>query len=268
MTTVTNAPVTPTLTMTALRRRPERVSRSRRRRLPGCSAGSSGATTGCDHLLRDRSRPPRPRRTCPTGHDNRRDGIADGRRNVEPERGLHPARATTLWWYAKFAGDAGDNPASSACGPLTGMASTTVKTGQTIYVHLDAHRRAAHGERRRPTTATATASLRASPVTFSSATPSVCTASGAVFTFIAEGTCTVNANQAGNGTYNPAPQVQQSVHRLQPDADEPDDRERQRHVAQGGRQRHDHRSSSTTRFSRAASARPGRSCRRRSPASP
>ena len=50
-------------------------------------------------------------------------------------------------------------------------------------------------------------------MTFTSATPSVCTSSGAngaTITFIAEGTCTVNANQAGNGTYNAAPQVQQT----------------------------------------------------------
>jgi hypothetical protein len=58
-------------------------------------------------------------------------------------------------------------------------------------------------------TATATASSGL-PVTFSSATPGVCTNNGAVFTFIAAGQCTVNADQAGNGTYNAAPQVQQS----------------------------------------------------------
>jgi hypothetical protein len=50
-------------------------------------------------------------------------------------------------------------------------------------------------------------------VAFSSATTAVCTSggtNGATFTFIAVGTCTVNANQAGNTNWNAATQVQQS----------------------------------------------------------
>ena len=47
-------------------------------------------------------------------------------------------------------------------------------------------------------------------VTFSSATPSVCTVSGTSVTFLAAGTCTVDANQAGNSTYAPATTVPQS----------------------------------------------------------
>jgi hypothetical protein len=56
-------------------------------------------------------------------------------------------------------------------------------------------------------TATATSGL---PVTFTSATPAVCTISGSTVTFIGTGTCTINANQAGNANFNAAPQVQQS----------------------------------------------------------
>jgi hypothetical protein len=47
-------------------------------------------------------------------------------------------------------------------------------------------------------------------VTLTSATPSVCTVSGLIVTFNAAGTCTIDANQAGNTTYSAAPQVQQS----------------------------------------------------------
>ncbi|NDI85202.1 fibronectin type III domain-containing protein [Undibacterium crateris] len=48
------------------------------------------------------------------------------------------------------------------------------------------------------------------PVTFSSTTTGVCTVSGSTLTFVTAGTCTINANQAGNGSYNAATQVQQS----------------------------------------------------------
>ena len=55
--------------------------------------------------------------------------------------------------------------------------------------------------------ATATSSLT---VSFSSATGAVCSVSGATATVLTAGTCTINANQAGNGSFNPAPQVNQS----------------------------------------------------------
>ncbi len=52
----------------------------------------------------------------------------------------------------------------------------------------------------------------ASPVTFSAdaASAGVCTVSGATVSFVGTGTCTIDANQAGNGSYQAAPQVQQS----------------------------------------------------------
>jgi hypothetical protein len=62
-------------------------------------------------------------------------------------------------------------------------------------------------------TAAATASSGLTPVTFSSGSTSVCTASGtngSVFTFVGAGTCIVDANQAGNANWNAAPQAQQS----------------------------------------------------------
>ena len=44
-------------------------------------------------------------------------------------------------------------------------------------------------------------------VTFSSATAPICTVSGTTLTPVAAGNCTINADQAGNGTYAPAPRV-------------------------------------------------------------
>ena len=49
------------------------------------------------------------------------------------------------------------------------------------------------------------------PVTFSSGSPDVCSVSGSTVTFSAPGTCVIDANQAGNGQYAPAPQAQQVI---------------------------------------------------------
>ena len=50
------------------------------------------------------------------------------------------------------------------------------------------------------------------PVTFSidASSAGVCTISGSVVSFVGTGTCTIDANQAGNGSYLAAPQAQQS----------------------------------------------------------
>ena len=47
-------------------------------------------------------------------------------------------------------------------------------------------------------------------VGFTSASPTVCTVSGSTVTLVGAGTCTINANQAGNTSYNAAAQVSQS----------------------------------------------------------
>lgn len=57
-------------------------------------------------------------------------------------------------------------------------------------------------------TVSATGGGSPNPVTFSTTTPNVCTSSGthgATISFVGAGTCTVNADQAGNATYLPAP---------------------------------------------------------------
>lgn len=58
-----------------------------------------------------------------------------------------------------------------------------------------------------PLTATATSGL---PVAFSSATVATCSVSAATVTLLSPGTCTVDAHQAGNGTYAVAPVESQS----------------------------------------------------------
>ena len=60
------------------------------------------------------------------------------------------------------------------------------------------------------TTASATANSGL-PVSFSSTTTTICSVNGAVVTGIAAGSCTVAANQAGNATYNAAPQVTKTL---------------------------------------------------------
>ena len=58
-------------------------------------------------------------------------------------------------------------------------------------------------------TATASSGL---PVTITlDSSSSGCTLSGGVVSFVAAGTCVIDANQAGNGTYAAAPQLQQSI---------------------------------------------------------
>lgn len=56
-------------------------------------------------------------------------------------------------------------------------------------------------------TVTATGGGSGNAVTFGSATPGVCTVSGSTVTGVSAGTCTIAANQAGNGSYSAATQV-------------------------------------------------------------
>ena len=62
-----------------------------------------------------------------------------------------------------------------------------------------------------PTTLTAAGGGSTSPVEFSSDTPTVCSVDGTSLTFIAEGTCTITANQAAGPGYAAATPVQHSV---------------------------------------------------------
>ena len=62
-------------------------------------------------------------------------------------------------------------------------------------------------------TVSATGGASGNAVTFTSTTPSICTVSvspGSTVTGMSAGSCIIAANQAGNGSYNAAPQVTQS----------------------------------------------------------
>ena len=54
------------------------------------------------------------------------------------------------------------------------------------------------------------------PVSFASSTAGICTVSGNVASFIAAGSCTITASQAGNGTYAPAAPASQTFTVLSP----------------------------------------------------
>ena len=92
--------------------------------------------------------------------------------------------------------------------PQVQQSFTVAKGDQTISFAALANKSFDQG----PITVSATASSGLT-VSFSSATPSVCTSggtNGATITFVSLGTCTVAADQAGNANWNAAPHVQQS----------------------------------------------------------
>jgi probable HAF family extracellular repeat protein len=83
---------------------------------------------------------------------------------------------------------------------------TTNKEDQTITFGTLAAK--TYGESPFTLTATATSGL---PVTFTAGDPSVATVVGTTVTIIGAGTTTITASQAGNGTYNPATDVPQTL---------------------------------------------------------
>ncbi|MDQ6839046.1 MAG: Ig-like domain repeat protein [Actinomycetota bacterium] len=98
-----------------------------------------------------------------------------------------------------------NNMASSASAPI---AVAVAKAAQTITFTSTPPANATVGG---TYTVTAVGGPSGNPVTFSSATPSVCTATGSTATFIRAGTCVIDANQAGTANYLPAAQVHQSA---------------------------------------------------------
>ena len=113
--------------------------------------------------------------------------------------------------------------------PGTGRVAITVTTpagtSQTSQGLLQLHRAARtspvdHLRRPRPGGAGGSAALSAAgggsgnPVVFTvdpASGPGVCTVSGTTVTYTAIGTCVIDANQAGNGHYAAAPQVQHTI---------------------------------------------------------
>jgi hypothetical protein len=67
-----------------------------------------------------------------------------------------------------------------------------------------------HAKTKSTYTVTATGGGSGNPVVFSSGTPSVCTVKASTVSLVSAGTCTVDANQAGNTDWAAAPQATQS----------------------------------------------------------
>lgn len=84
-----------------------------------------------------------------------------------------------------------------------------VKQNQTISFTSAAPTTAVFGGPTYSVTATATSGLGVT-YTIDASASSVCSVAGSTVSFIGVGTCTINANQAGNTAFNAAPQVQQS----------------------------------------------------------
>ena len=103
----------------------------------------------------------------------------------------------------------GDHTVTGTDGAATGTALLRVKKlNQTIAFGRPADQTLAQS----PLTLTASASS-GGMVTFSTTTPAVCTSggpNGATITLLRPGTCTVEARQAGDAFYNPAPTVTRS----------------------------------------------------------
>jgi hypothetical protein len=115
--------------------------------------------------------------------------------------GLTPSDAYSFSVAALSAGN-WTSPYSATTSPVT------VQGSQTITFTSTAPSSATMGGA--TYTVTATGGASGNPVTFSSATTSVCSVSGSVVSFIGAGTCTIDANQAGNTNYGAAAQVTQS----------------------------------------------------------
>jgi len=94
-------------------------------------------------------------------------------------------------------------------GEATITINITEKQNQTISFTSSAPASAMVGGPTYNVTATATSGL---PVSFTidGSAASVCAIAGSTVSFIGVGTCVINANQAGDTDFNPAPQVQQS----------------------------------------------------------
>lgn len=115
-----------------------------------------------------------------------------------------PSAAGVYRWVVRYSGNGNNAAVATACGDPAGTV-TIGKANQTIAFGALPPRTL--GDPPFTVSATATSGL---PVTFSSPTPSVCTVSGNTVTLVGAGTCTIAADQAGDASYNAAPQVTQS----------------------------------------------------------
>ncbi|MBS0556195.1 MAG: hypothetical protein JSR27_02145 [Proteobacteria bacterium] len=105
------------------------------------------------------------------------------------------------------------NGSGTSIGANVSNVNVTCKTNQTITFTSTAPAAAVVGGATYTITATASSGL-AVVLSIDSSSSAVCglsgSTSGSTVSFTGVGTCTIDANQAGNGTYNVAPQAQQS----------------------------------------------------------
>ena len=199
MTTVTNGPAHPTLTMVAPATATKNVAIAPAA-IGGTLAGSSGAVTGglTFYVIQQAAAPT----TCPGAMTNvgTASPTADGTWN--PATGYTPSSSTNkLWWYAAFAGDANDVATATTCG--AGMASTTVGlntptltvTGPATGTKNIAIAPASITSTLAGSVGGTTATITVSVYGPSASAPVTCTGAG----WTTVGTST----PAGNGSYNP-----------------------------------------------------------------
>lgn len=108
---------------------------------------------------------------------------------------------------ASQGGGQGSNSTYYSAAEPVSRTFTVLKVSQTVSFTSTAPGSATLGGSTYNVTGSATSGLSAA---ITSATPSVCEISAGVVSFVGTGTCTLNINQAGNATYLPATQVQQS----------------------------------------------------------
>jgi len=108
---------------------------------------------------------------------------------------------------ADQAGDSMFNPAPQVSQSITIVAA--ILNDQTINFPMQGNQvYKANGSFSINPEATASSGL---PVSYSSQTPAVCSVSGKIITMVALGNCNIAADQAGNASFSPAPQMVQSI---------------------------------------------------------
>ena len=116
-----------------------------------------------------------------------------------------PTQAGAYRWTASYGGDSNNNSVATVCADAN-AAVTIAQASQTITFSALGNK--TFGD---PAfTVSATGGGSGNPVTFSSATTSVCTVSGSTVTLVTTGPCTIAADQAGNANYAAAAQVVRS----------------------------------------------------------
>jgi len=122
---------------------------------------------------------------------------------------IDPVDDCTFWFTSEYIKANGTFNWSTRIASFKFASCGVGKVDQTIEFTSAAPGAAKFGGTPYPVTATATSGL-AVAFSIDAGSASVCSLSGSQVSFIGVGTCTINADQAGNVSYNAAPRVQQS----------------------------------------------------------